>query len=44
LIKESRTAPPTIPPVQSDFLASRVLIVASENLSGVQQQVLENRA
>src|ERR1700685_303966 len=44
LRNESRTAPTTMPPVQSDFLVSRVLMGASENLSGVHQQVLEDRA
>src|SRR3984885_14887258 len=41
---ESRIAPMTMPPVQSDFRVSRVLMAASVNLSGVHQQVLENRA
>src|ERR1700679_431254 len=45
LMNESRTAPLTMPPVQSDFLfLSVVVMMASENPSGVHQQVLENRA
>src|ERR1019366_1589574 len=43
LMNESRSAPLTIPPVHIDFLFSLVFIVASENLSGVHQQVFENR-
>ena len=41
---ESLTAPTMMPPVQSDFRVSRVLMGASVNLSGVHQQVLEDRA
>src|ERR1700728_2691524 len=40
---ESFTAPRTMPPVQSDFLVSRVFMAASAYLFGVHQQVLENR-
>src|SRR5580658_2503555 len=43
LMHESRSAPATMPPVQSDFLVSRVLMMASENPSGMHQQVLEDR-